>query len=137
MQDKKQQLEPDMKQRTGSKSGKEYNKAVYCHPANLTYMQSTSWKILGWMSHNRESRLLGETSTTSDMQMIYHSNSRKYEELKDLLIKVNEESEKDDLKFNIQKTKIKNTHVPHCSLQHCLQQPEHGSNLDAHQQMNG
>ena len=69
--------------------------------------------------------------------MIYHSNSRKYEELKDLLMRVNEESEKDDLKANIQKTKIKNTHVPHCSLQHCLQQPEHGSNLDAHQQMNG
>ena len=137
MQVKKQQLEPDMKQRTGSKLGKECVKAVYCYPANLTYMQSTSWKMLGWMSHNRESRLLGETSTTSDMQMIYHSNSRKYEELKDLLMRVNEESEKDDLKANIQKTKIKNTHVPHCSLQHCLQQPEHGSNLDAHQQMNG
>ena len=65
---KKQQLEPDMKQRTGSKLGREYVKAVYCQPAYLTYMQSTSCKMLGWMKHKLESRLLGETSTTSDMQ---------------------------------------------------------------------
>ena len=70
MQVKKQQLELDMEKQTGSKSGKEYAKAVYCHPAYLTYMQSTSWEMLGWMKHKLESRLLGETSITSDMQMI-------------------------------------------------------------------
>ena len=69
MQDKKQQLELDMKQQSGSKSGKEYIKAVYCHPAYLTFMQSTSYKMLGWMTHKLESRLQGEISTTSDMQM--------------------------------------------------------------------
>ena len=69
MQVKKQQLELDMKQQTGSKSGKEYVKAVYCHPAYWTYMQSTSWETLGWMKHKLESRLLGEISRTSDMQM--------------------------------------------------------------------
>ena len=68
MQDKKQQ-EPDMEQQTGSKLGKEYTKAVYCYPAYLTYMQSTSWEMLGWMKHKLESRLLGEISITSDMQM--------------------------------------------------------------------
>ena len=57
MQVRKQQLELDMEQQTGSKSGKEYVKAVYCHPAYLTYMQSTSWEILGWMKHKLESRL--------------------------------------------------------------------------------
>ena len=57
MQVKKQQLELDMEQRTGSKSEKEYVKAVYCHPAYLTYMQSTSWEMLGWMKHKFESRL--------------------------------------------------------------------------------
>ena len=70
MQVKKQQLEIGMEQRTGSKLGKEYVKAVYCQPAYLTYMQSTSCKMLGWMNRKLESRLLGETSTTSDMQMI-------------------------------------------------------------------
>ena len=69
MQVKKQQLEPDMEQQTGSKLGKEYVKAVYCHPAYLTYMQSTSREMLGWMKHKLESRLLGEISITSDMQM--------------------------------------------------------------------
>ena len=69
MQVKEQQLEPDMEQQTGCKLGKEYVKAVYCHPAYLTYMQSTSWEILGWMKHKLESRLLGEISITSDMQM--------------------------------------------------------------------
>ena len=54
---RKQQLELDMKQQTGSKSGKEYVKAVYCHPAYLTYMQSTSWEMLDWMKHKLESRL--------------------------------------------------------------------------------
>ena len=68
MRVKKQQLELDMEQQTGSKSGKEYVKAVYCHPAYLTYMQSTSWETLGWMKHKLESRLPGEISITSDMQ---------------------------------------------------------------------
>ena len=68
MQVRKQQLELDMEQQTGSKSGKEYIKAAYCHPAYLTYMQNTSCKIPGWMKHKLESRLPGEIST-SDMQM--------------------------------------------------------------------
>ena len=69
MQVKKQQLKLDMEQQTGSKSGKEYVKAVYCHPAYLTYMQSTSCKMPGWMKHKRESRFPGEISITSDMHM--------------------------------------------------------------------
>ena len=69
MQVKKQQLELEMYQQTGSKSGKEYVKAVYCHPAYLTSMQSTSWETLGWMKHELESRFPGEISITSDMQM--------------------------------------------------------------------
>ena len=60
MQVKKQQLEPDMEQQTGYKLGKEYIKAVYCHPAYLTYMQNTSWETLGWMNHKLESILPGE-----------------------------------------------------------------------------
>ena len=70
MQVRKQQLELDMEQQTGSKQEKVYVKAVYCHPAYLTYMQSTSWEMLSWMKHKLESGLLGETSTTSDMQMM-------------------------------------------------------------------
>ena len=69
MQVKKQQLELDMEQ-TGSKLGKEYVKAVYCHPAYLTYMQSTSCEMPGWMNRKLESRLPGEISPTSDMQII-------------------------------------------------------------------
>ena len=69
MQVKKQQLELDMEQWTGSKLGKEYDKAIYCHPAYLTYMQSISCEMPGWMKHKLESRLLGERSITSDMQM--------------------------------------------------------------------
>ena len=69
MQVRKQQLELDTEQQTGSKSGKQYVKAVYCHPAYLTYMQSTSCEIPGWMKHKLESRLPGEISITSDMQM--------------------------------------------------------------------
>ena len=68
MQGKKQQLEQDMEQRTGSKLGKEYGKAVYCHPAYLTFMQSISCEMPGWIKHRLESRL-GEMSITSDMQM--------------------------------------------------------------------
>ena len=69
MQVKKQQLELDMEQQTGSNLGKENVKAVYCHPAYLTSMQSTSWETLGWKKHKLESRILGEISITSDMQM--------------------------------------------------------------------
>ena len=70
MSARKQQLEPDMEELTGSKLRKEYIKAIYCHIANLTYMQSTSCEMSGWMNHKLESRSLGEISTTSDMQMI-------------------------------------------------------------------
>ena len=70
MQVKKQQLENDMEQLTGWELEKEYIKTVYCHPAYLTYMQSTSCEMPGWMSYKLESRLLGEISTTLDMQMI-------------------------------------------------------------------
>ena len=69
MQVKKQQLEPNMEQETGSKLGKEPVKAVYCHPAYLTYVQSTSCKMPGWMNYKLESRLPGEISITSDIQM--------------------------------------------------------------------
>ena len=72
MQVKKQQLDLDMEQQTCSKSGKDYVKAVYCHPPYLTHMQRTSWEMLGWMKHKLESRLPGEISITSDMQMTPH-----------------------------------------------------------------
>ena len=72
MQVKKQQLEPDVEQRTGSKLGKEYVKAIYCHRSYLPYMQSTSCKIPGWMKHKLESRFPGETSITSDIQRTPH-----------------------------------------------------------------
>ena len=96
-----------MEQQTGSKSGKEYVKAVYCHPAYLTYMQSTSCEMPGWMKHKLESRLPGEVSIASDMQMIpplwqkvkrnWRASWWKWKK---------EESEKAGLKLNIQKTKI-------------------------------
>ena len=101
MQVEKQQLELDMEQQTGSKSGKEYIKSVYCHPAYLTSVQNTSCEMLGWMKHKLESRLPEEISITLDMQMMVER-----EELKSLLMKVKEESEKVGLKLNIQKTKI-------------------------------
>ena len=69
MQVKKQQLEPDMKQWIGSKLGREYDKAIYGHPAYLNSIQSTSYEMLGWMNHKLESRLPGEISTTSDTQI--------------------------------------------------------------------
>ena len=69
MQVRKQQLELDIEQQTGCKLGKEYVKAVYCYPAYLNYMQSTSWETLGWKKHKVELRLLGEISITSDIQM--------------------------------------------------------------------
>ena len=69
MQVKKQQLELNMEKQTGSKTGKEYVKAVYCYPAYLTYIQGTSWEMPGWIKLKLESRLLGEIWITSDMQM--------------------------------------------------------------------
>ena len=93
IQVKKQQLELDLEQQTGSKSGKEYIKAVFCHPAYLIYMQSTSCKMLGWMKHKLvESWLLEEIPVTSDMQMTLHVRQN----TKSLLMK--EESEKVGLK---------------------------------------
>ena len=70
MQDKKQQVEPDMEQWTGSKLGKEHDKDAYYHPAYLTSMQSISREMPGWMNHKLDSRLPEEISTPSDMQMI-------------------------------------------------------------------
>ena len=72
MQVKNQQLELHMEQQTGTELGKEYIKAVYCHPAYLTYMQGTSFEMLDWMKHKLESRLLGEISITSDIQVTLH-----------------------------------------------------------------
>ena len=93
-----------MEQQTGSKSGKEYIKAVYCHPVYLTYMQSTSWEMLGWKKYKLESRLpiINNLRYADDTTLMAESE----EELKSLLIKVKEEREKVSLKLNIQKTKI-------------------------------
>ena len=101
MQVKKQQLEPEMEQWTGCKLGKEYIKAVYCHPVYLTYMQNTAWEMPGWMYYKLESRLPREISVTSDMQMIPWQKAKN-----SFLMKVKEESENVGLKLNIQKTKI-------------------------------
>ena len=93
MQVKKQQLELDMEQQTGSKSGKEYVKAVYCHPVYLTYMQSTSCEMSGCMKHKLESRLPGEISIiwyADDTTLMAESE----EKLKSFLMKVKEKSEK-------------------------------------------
>ena len=105
MQVKKQQLELYMEQQTGPKLGKETIKAVYCHPACLTCMQSTSCEMPGWMKPKLESRLQEEILTTryaDDTTFMAESQ----QELKSLLMKVKEESEKAGLKLNIQKTKI-------------------------------
>ena len=103
---KKQQVELGVDQWTGSKLGKEYIKAVYCHPAYLTYMQSTSCEMLGWKKHKLESRLLGEISITLDTQKTLTLMAESKEELKSLLMKMKEENKKVGLKLNIQKTKI-------------------------------
>ena len=105
MQIKKQQLELDMEQQTGSKSGKEYIKAVYCHPAYLTSMQSTSWEMLGWQKHKLESRLPGEVSITSDSRW-YHPYGKKWRRIKEPLDESERGEWKVTLKLNIQKTKI-------------------------------
>ena len=106
MQVRKQQLELDIEQQTGSKSEKEYIKAVYCHPAYLTSMQSTSWEMLDWKKHKLESRFAGRNINNlryaDDTTLMAESE----EELKSLLMKVKEESEKVGLKLNIQKMKI-------------------------------
>ena len=99
VQVKKQQLKLDMEQQTGSKLGKEYIKPVYCHPACLTYMQSTLCKMQGWMKPKLESILPEEISITSDTQMTLRLWQKGKKKLK-------EESEKVGLKLNIQKTKI-------------------------------
>ena len=107
MQVRKQQLELDKEKQTGSKSGKDNIKAVYCHSAYLTYMQSTSCKMLGWVTQELESRLLGEISITSDVQKTLHSlMAESKEELKSFLMKVIKKLERAGLKLNIQKTKI-------------------------------
>ena len=93
MQIKKQQFELDMEQQIGSKLGKEYIKTVYCHPAYLTYMQSTSCKTLGWRKHKLKSRLPGEVSITwyTDNTTLMAESEEK---LKNLLMKLKEESQK-------------------------------------------
>ena len=100
-----------MEQWTGSKLGLEYNKAVYCHPAYLTCVQSTSCEMPDWVKHKLESRLLGEISTATDMQMVPLLMAGDEEKLKCLLMKVKEESEKDGLKLNIQK--LRSWHTAH------------------------
>ena len=93
MQVKKQQLEPDMEQMNGSKLGKDYIKAVYCHPFYLTYMQSTPHEMWSWMKHKLESRLPGDINHlryADDTTLMAESE----EELKSLLMKVKEESKK-------------------------------------------
>ena len=102
----KQQLELHMEKQTGSKSGKESIKAVYCHPAYLTSMQSISCEMPGCMKHKLESRRMGEISITSDMQMT--PLMEESEELKSLLMEVKEESEKVGLKLN---RKLRSWHV--------------------------
>ena len=104
MQVKKQQLKLDVEQQADSKLGKEYVKAVYCHPAYLTYMQSTSHEMPGWMNHKLQPRLPGEISATSDYadDTTLTAGSK---ELKSLLMRVEEESAKTGLKLSILKTK--------------------------------
>ena len=99
MQVKKQQLELDMEQQTVSKLGKEYVKIVCCHPAYLTYMQSTLCEMPGWMKQKLESRLLEEISVTSDNADDTILMAESEEALKSLLMKVKEESEKFGLKL--------------------------------------
>ena len=103
MQVKKKQLGPDIEQQTGSKLGKDYIKAVYCHPAYLTCMQITSWETLGWMKHKLEIKISGRNINNlryaDDTTLMAESE----EELKSLLMKVKEESEKAGLKLSVQK----------------------------------
>ena len=106
MQVKKQHLELDMGQQTCSKLGQEWVKAVYCHPDYLTYMQSTSCKMLGWRKHELESRFAGRNINNLRYADGTTLMAESEEEWKSLLMKVKEESEKAGSKLNIQKTKI-------------------------------
>ena len=106
MQVKKLQLELDMEQKTGSKLGQEYVKAVYCHPAYLTYMQNATCEIAGCIKCKLESRLPGEIIDNLRYADDTTLTAESEEELNSLLMKVKEESEKAGLKRNIQKTKI-------------------------------
>ena len=104
-------LELDMEQQTASKLGKEYLKAVYCHPAYLTYMQSTSWETLGWKKHGLEEAQPGIKIAGKNINNLRYADdttlmAESEEELKSLLMKVKEEREEVGLKLNIQKTKI-------------------------------
>ena len=105
MQVKKQQLELDMEQQTGSKFGKEYINAIYCHLAYLTYMESTSCKMPVWIKQQAGIKIAGRSINNlryaDDMTLMAES-----EELESLLVKVKEESEKAGLNLNIQKTNI-------------------------------
>ena len=106
MQVKKQQLELDLEQLIGSRMGKEYNQAAYCHPDYLISMQSASCKILDWMNHKLESRFarrnINNLRYANDTTLMAESE----EELKSLLMSMEEESEKAGLKLNIKRTKI-------------------------------
>ena len=106
MQVKKQQLEPNMKQQTGSKLGKEYIKAVYCHPACLTYVQSTSCEMPGLDEVQAGNKIAGRNINNFRYADDTTLMEEREEELKSLLMKVKEESEKGSLKLSIQKTKI-------------------------------
>ena len=103
---KKQLLELDMEQWTGSKLGKEYIKAVYCHPAYLTSMQSISCEMPGWIKYKLESRLQGRNINNLKYVDVTTFMAESEEELKSILMKVKDESEKAGLQLNIQKTKI-------------------------------
>ena len=106
MEIKKQQLEPDMEQQTGSKSGKEYVKAVYCHPAHLTFVQNTSCEMQGWMNH----KVVIKFTDRNINQLRYADDTtlmaEREKELKNLLMRMTEESEKAGLKLSIQNIKI-------------------------------
>ena len=105
MQLREQQLQPDMEQ-TGSKLGKKYIKAAYCHPVYLTHIQSPSWETLGWMKQQAGTTISGRN--INYLRYAYDSTfmAESEEELKSLLMNVKEKSEKVGLKLNIQKTKI-------------------------------
>ena len=105
MQVKKQQLEPGVKQLTGSKLGKECVKAVYCHPAHFTSVHRTSYKMLGWMTHKLKSSLPGRNIKNNRYADDSTLMAESKEDLRSVLVKVKEESEKAGLKLNIGKTK--------------------------------